>query len=70
MGNDFVFTSHGSVVTVEAVSDAARELAEDNFPVEGWQGIPTNFTTDHRAAINLLNQLCNEGWLVESRGQW
>jgi hypothetical protein len=62
---DFVFTSHGSVIHVRAVSEAARAFAEENFPVEDWQGSPCDFCTDHRAAHQLAEQLLGEGWAVE-----
>ena len=59
---DFEFTEHGTVWTIEAISDEAISLANDNFGVADWQGIPTRFTTDHRPAIALADKLIGEGW--------
>jgi hypothetical protein len=61
---DFRFTSFGSVFKVEAVSDAAKDFAEANFPVDGWQGKPTSFMTDWRPANELADRLESEGWEV------
>jgi uncharacterized protein (DUF924 family) len=62
---DFHINSYGSVCQVEAISEAAKLFAADNFPVEGWQGIPECFMTDWRVAQNLAEQLIEEGWDVE-----
>ena len=61
---DFQFTNHGSVTTVEAISDAAIDLANDQFGVDDWQGIPTRFTTDWRPAEVLASHLVSNGWSV------
>ncbi len=61
---DFQFTEHGTVWTIEAVSDAAITLANENFGIESWQGTPVRFTTDHRPAIALADKLISEGWSV------
>lgn len=62
---DFRVTSYGTVVNIKAVSKAAKDFANENLPVEGWMGLPTDFTTDHRAAFNLADRLAGEGWEVE-----
>jgi len=59
---DFMFTTHGSIVTVDAHSDAAIDHAWENFAVERWQGSPDHFTTDWRVAAELCSQLASEGW--------
>jgi hypothetical protein len=61
---DFRFTSFGSVWKVQAVSPEAKAFAEERFSVEGWQGRPTNFNTDHRPARELAYRLIDEGWQV------
>lgn len=61
---DFRFVWFGSVVTVEAVSEAAKDFAEENFPVDSWQGQPTRFTTDWRPAQALAERLASEGWVI------
>ena len=61
---DFQVTNHGSVWTIRAVSPEAVAFAQDQFAVESWQGISENFTTDHRAANDLVNRLIAEGWRV------
>lgn len=61
---DFYAITHGSVWRIRAVSEAAKELAEESFPVEGWMGEPTNFCTDWRAAAQLCDQLESEGYTV------
>jgi hypothetical protein len=62
---DFVFTSHGSIVTVDAHSDDAIDFARENFPVDAWQGAPEHFQTDWRVAAELCSRLASEGWRVE-----
>jgi hypothetical protein len=64
---DFVVTSFGSVVSVKAVSEEAREFANANLPVDGWQGNPTDFYTDWRPGVALGEQLQDEGWAVKFR---
>lgn len=65
---DFVITNHGSVWQIEAVSPAAKSFAEENFPVEGWQGTPRSFYADWRPARDLAAQLQQEGWDVRDGG--
>jgi len=65
MTSDFKVLNHGSVWTIKAVSEDAKAFAEGNFPVEDWQGTPTNFTTDWRPARDLVEILQAEGWRVE-----
>jgi len=62
---DFSITNHGSVWNIRAVSPEAIAFAQDCLAVEGWQGSPENFTTDHRPARDLVERLINEGWRVE-----
>ena len=64
---DFQFTDHGTVWTIEAISDKAVALAEESFGIENWQGTPVLFTTDHRPAIALADKLIGEGWDVNVR---
>jgi hypothetical protein len=61
---DFHVINHGSVWTIVAVSPEAIAFAQDSFEVESWQGFSENFTTDHRAAHNLVERLIIEGWRV------
>jgi hypothetical protein len=61
---DFRITDFGTVWNIQAVSADAIAFAEENFPVEGWQGLAANFNTDHRAARALVHQLIDEGWQV------
>jgi hypothetical protein len=61
---DFIFQNHGSVVTVTAESNAAKEFARENLAVEGWQGSPERFTTDWRPAQTLMQQLAGDGFEV------
>ena len=46
---DFEIAIHGTVVSIKAISHEARELANESFLVEAWQGRADNFTTDWRA---------------------
>jgi hypothetical protein len=62
---DFRIIDHGSVVTVMAVSDAAKDFAEENFAVPGWMGSPHRFTTDHRPAHMLVEQIMDQGFDVD-----
>ena len=52
---DFTLIDHGSVCSIVACSDAAREFARENFK------------TDHRVAHDLIARLASEGWSVHSR---
>jgi hypothetical protein len=63
---DFVahFGEFSTCWTIEAASDAAKEFARENFPVEGWMGVPEHFTTDWRPARDLCAQLADEGFNV------
>ena len=66
---DFEFTNHGSVVFVTAVSHEAKEIANESFPVEAWQGRADDFTTDWRAGLALYRQLDDEGWEIRLTGE-
>lgn len=59
---DFIIQVHGSVWTIEALSDEARTFAEENLDVPGWMGSSTRFTTDHRPARDLCEQLEADGF--------
>lgn len=64
---DFRFINHGSVVTVVAVSEAAKEFAAEAFKfVEDWQGTPEQFTTDWRVARDIFDRLhAEEDFVIE-----
>ncbi len=65
---DFRITDHGTVVSIEAVTDAAIEFAGEVFTqVQAWQGYPENFTTDWRAGQDIVNQLQADGFTVAVR---
>jgi hypothetical protein len=55
----------GSTWTIEAVSPAAIEFAEENIKVEFWQGEPYLFSADWRPACDHVERLADEGWTVE-----
>jgi hypothetical protein len=55
---------HGSVCTLAAVSDEAKSFADENFETADWQGQPTRFTTDHRIAYQLCEQLDADGFSI------
>lgn len=61
---DFQINSFGSVCQVQAISEAAKIFAAENFGVEAWQGPPECFMTDWRAAKHLAEQLADEGWAI------
>ena len=61
---DFLVHNFGTVCTIEARSEHAKEFADENFVVEGWQGVPTHFTTDWRPAQNLCERLTADGFNV------
>lgn len=62
---DFRVQLHGSVWTIIALSDAAKAFAEENLPVEGWQGTPQHFSTDHRVAMEIARRLQEDGFTVD-----
>jgi hypothetical protein len=62
---DFRLIHHGSVVTLQAVTDDAKAFAEAQFEVEGWMGSPTHFSTDWRAGRELAMQLMDDGFEIE-----
>jgi hypothetical protein len=33
------FTSHGSIVSIRPLTDAARDWIDDNVAVEGWESL-------------------------------
>jgi hypothetical protein len=53
-----------SALRVGAVSEAARIFAEENFAIEDWQGIPSDFVADWRPARDLVEQLVADGFNV------
>jgi hypothetical protein len=59
---DFLVSIHGSVWTIEALSDGARAFADETFEVPGWAGVPTHFTTDWRPARDLCERLEADGF--------
>lgn len=62
---DFSFHNHGSVVTVIAESDSAKEYAAEHFTVEAWQGTPEHFACEYRYALDIHNCVIEEGFTVE-----
>jgi hypothetical protein len=58
------FGPMATVWRITAESEAAKIYAEENFPVEDWQGTPENFVTDWRPARDLCDRLEAEGWIV------
>lgn len=64
MNADFLISDHGTVWTIEAVSETAQEFAREHFAVEGWQGEPEHFSTDWRVADNLCQQLDADGFSI------
>lgn len=62
---DFRFVAQGSVCLIEALSEPAREFAEENLHVEGWMGRPTRFQTDYRVGYHLTIRLMEEGFDIE-----
>ena len=61
---DFQMIDHGTVWTIIAKSDAAKEFANENLAVEDWMGSPEKFTTDWRPARNLAQSLEGEGFVI------
>lgn len=64
---DFTITSHGSVATLEAVSDEGQaEFDEKIAPdLEGWQSAGRyGFSSDWRAIEACVDQLRQNGFLV------
>lgn len=66
MTPDFIahFSPMSTVWRITAESEAAKAFAEENFPVESWQGTPTSFATDWRPARDLCAQLAEEGFTI------
>jgi len=61
---DFTVMNHGLVWSIRAETPEAIAFAKENFHVEPWQGVPENFTTDWRAARDLVERLREEGWVL------
>lgn len=64
---DFIasFGQFSTVWSIRAVSEAAKEFARDNIPVEDWMGTPESFTTDWRPAREICRRLAEEeGFIV------
>ena len=64
---DFRFIDNGSVVTVQIVTDAAKEWAADRLShVAGWQGSATRyFSVDWRLGRDLSMDIMDEGFTIE-----
>lgn len=62
---DFSYTRHGSVWTIVAESDEAKRFADEHFEIPDWMGSRSHFTTDWRAAGDLVERLDQDGFLVE-----
>lgn len=65
---DFRFRFHGSVWSIEAVSDRAKSFADEHFvDVQPWMGTRHSFATDWRVARDLREALIiEEDFEVES----
>lgn len=61
---DFAITDHGSVWSIRALSQQAKDFARENFEVEPWMGSPESFTTDWRPARDIVENLEAEGFNV------
>jgi hypothetical protein len=62
--SDFIVTNHGSVMTIKAVTDEAKQFAEEHFIVEAWMGHPVHFTADWRVATEIASSLRVDGFEV------
>lgn len=60
---DFLITNHGSIFTFLAVSEAAREFAEEAFADAMTFG-PNNYVVEWRYAPPIVEDLIERGFTV------
>lgn len=63
---DFRVQSHGTIWLFEPLTDRAKDYATTVMDVQDWQWLGPAFGVDHRLALDLVTNLEEEGFVVES----
>ena len=62
---DFTVENHGTVFVFVAQTERARELLENDVPLQPWQWLGTNtFAVEHGVARDLAGRFLEEGFIV------
>lgn len=62
---DFHVTDHGTVVSIKAVTAAARKFCRRHLAVPSWSGSVIDFTADEAPARVVLEMVLAEGFEIE-----
>jgi hypothetical protein len=62
---DVRFVNHGSLVGIEAVSDAAKDWIADNVSAEGYMWIGGTLMAESRYAFDIACGMRDEGFEVQ-----
>lgn len=64
---DLLFTNHGSVVTLQPLTDTGKEWVKDNIPLEDWQS-SERIAVEPRYVANIVEGAQGDGLEVSLRG--
>lgn len=65
---DFCITYHGSVATLDLLSDAARRWVEDNLEIEPWQRLGKHRIAVEPRSMETIGIALMEAGFIEDRG--
>jgi hypothetical protein len=61
---DFQIADHGSIISIKAVSEAARSWVDDNVISEPWQWLGGALCVDIRSARTLVDEIAAQGFEI------
>jgi len=64
--SDFLIADHGSIITIQPVSEAACEWLDDNVAAEPWQWLGGALCVDPRLAPDLVAEITQAGFEISS----
>ena len=61
---DFLIADHGSIVSIQPASAAAREWLDANLVIEPWQWVDGAVAVEHRCARDIVAALADAGFAI------
>lgn len=61
MPRDFRYDDHGSIVSIQPLTPAAKEWIDENVAAEPWQFLGDNLCIEHRFADSVITGMHDAG---------
>jgi hypothetical protein len=62
---DFSLTNHGTIFTIEPVTQQAKDWFDENVPTEGWQWMGSACSVEPRCIEPLVEGILEEGMTIQ-----